>query len=151
MVRNLSITSISKLKIDKKNIHKIVLNLKNEYLFKINSLIINFVTEKEIILINEKYLGHNFSTDIITFNYSGENDSLDGEIFICLDDACFNAKKFNVTLENELIRLVIHGVLHLLGYDDKSTKEKKKMKIEENRLVNKYQEQIHKLIIKYDC
>ncbi|MBK7106692.1 MAG: rRNA maturation RNase YbeY [Ignavibacteriae bacterium] len=151
MIKNLTISTNPKVKIDKRKIHELILNLKKEYSFQINSLAINFISEKEIIPINQKYLGHNFSTDIITFNYSGENDSLDGEIFISLDDACFNAKKFNVTLENELIRLVIHGILHLLGFDDKLTKDKKKMKVEENKLVSKFQENTQKLIKKYDC
>ncbi|MBK8946481.1 MAG: rRNA maturation RNase YbeY [Ignavibacteriae bacterium] len=151
MIKNLTVYSIPKIKIDKRNVHKLVLLIKKEYSFNISSLIINFISEKEIIPINQKYLDHNFSTDIITFNYSGENDTLDGEIFISFDDACFNSKKFDVSIDIELIRLVIHGILHLLGFDDKDKIARKKMKIEENRLVNKFQNEIKKITINYDC
>ncbi|MCB0730626.1 MAG: rRNA maturation RNase YbeY [Ignavibacteriae bacterium] len=106
--------------------------------FKVESVSINFLTEQQIIPINNEYLGHNFSTDIITFNYSGENYTLDGEIFISLDDALFNAKKYGNDLKNEILRLIIHGFLHLVGYDDKEKNDRTKMKNIENRLVNKY-------------
>ena len=102
-------------------------------------------------MINTQYLGHNFSTDIITFNYSGENDSFDGEIFISVDDAFSNSKKYKVSLDNEIIRLVIHGILHLLGFDDKNKFDLKKMKKEENRLVSVFEKNTIKIIIKYDC
>jgi rRNA maturation RNase YbeY len=106
--------------------------------FKIYSFSINFLHGNEIIPINKKYLGHNYSTDIITFNYSGENYTLDGEIFISLDDASYFADKFGVELENEVLRLIIHGFLHMIGYDDQSSSKKKQMKQIENKLVNKY-------------
>ncbi|MCB0746984.1 MAG: rRNA maturation RNase YbeY [Ignavibacteriae bacterium] len=151
MLRNLSVTTNPKFKIDKKNIHTVVSNLKKELSFSINSLIINFISAEDIIPINVKYLGHNFSTDIITFNYSGENYTLDGEIFISLEDACINAKNFNVSLDEEILRLVIHGFLHLLGFDDKQKKDKIIMKEQEDLLVNKLQKLLLKFIVQYDC
>jgi len=63
---------------------------------------------------------------------------MDSELYISWQDAAGNAKKYGVSLEQELMRLVIHGVLHLLGYDDKSQKKRLVMKRMENRLVNKY-------------
>jgi probable rRNA maturation factor len=119
--------------------------------FSLQSLNINIISAGEIEKINSEYLGHNFSTDIITFNYSGENDTLDGEIFISLDDACNNAKKYKVSLDNEILRLIIHGILHLLGFDDKLPHEKKVMKAEENKYVKMYSNQLLKFIKKYDC
>ena len=71
--------------------------------------------------INKSYLKHDYTTDIITFNYSNSLEQIDGEIFISIDDALSNSKKFKVTLSDELVRLVIHGILHLLGYDDLNT------------------------------
>ena len=62
----------------------------------------------------------------------------DGEIFISVNDALENAKKFKVLLINELYRLIIHGILHLIGFDDKEKKDKKIMKIQENLLLNNF-------------
>ena len=81
---------------------------------------------------------HNYPTDIITFDYSKKKLLFDAELYISLQDAEINAKKYNVFLEQELIRLVIHGVLHILGYDDKSQKNRLVMKRTENRLLNEY-------------
>ncbi|MCB0750407.1 MAG: rRNA maturation RNase YbeY [Ignavibacteriae bacterium] len=138
MIKNLTISNSTKIKINKIKIHNLVQILKSELNFKVESVSINFLTEQQIIPINNEYLGHNFSTDIITFNYSGENYTLDGEIFISLDDALFNAKKYGNDLKNEILRLIIHGFLHLVGYDDKEKNDRTKMKNIENRLVNKY-------------
>ena len=79
---------------------------------------------------------HNYSTDIITFNYSGSKDLIDGEIFISTEDAESNAKKYNVSFNEEILRLVIHGILHLLGLNDKNRSEKLEMKRYENKLLN---------------
>ena len=138
MIKNLTVSNQTKSKIKKSEIHNLVAVLKKDLDFKIESLSINFLTEEQIIPINKSYLGHNYSTDIITFNYSGENYTLDGEIFISLDDASYFAEKYDVELENEILRLVIHGFLHLVGYDDKNAKDKRKMKRLENKLVDKY-------------
>jgi rRNA maturation RNase YbeY len=104
--------------------------------FEISSLLINFLPDKDIREINSKYLKHHYSTDIITFNYSEKENIIDAELFICPDVAVQNAKFFHVTFREEILRLVIHGILHLLGYDDKNKKDQIKMKKEENRLVN---------------
>ena len=145
MLKKLSVTNSTNRKLKKGEIHSFLTNLKSDLNFEIKSLIINFVTAEQIIPINDKYLGHNYSTDIITFNYSGENYTLDGEIFISLNDASLFAKEYKVSLENEILRLIIHGVLHLLGYDDKDINDKKKMKRLENSLVNKYLNSINKI------
>ena len=99
---------------------------------------INFISSDEITIINQKYLKHNYSTDIITFNYSGNLNNLDGEIFISYEDAESNSTRYKNTLNEEISRLVIHGMLHLIGYDDIKEKDFKKMKKLENQLLNKY-------------
>ena len=111
---------------------------------------ISIITSQEIHKINKQYLQHDFSTDIITFNYSGENNTLDGEIFISLDDAYYNSLKYKVNLDNELLRLIIHGFLHLVGYDDKKPDDKKIMKRHENKLVKKLQNSIKNIIVEYE-
>lgn len=106
--------------------------------FSIESLFINFITSEEIHNINKEFLNHDRSTDIITFNYSGSHFELDGEIFISIDDAKIFARKYNVSLSKEFTRLIIHGILHLKGYDDIIKKDRVKMKRIENNLTNKY-------------
>jgi rRNA maturation RNase YbeY len=85
---------------------------------------------------NIKYLNHHRSTDIITFNYSGKNDELDGELFISVEDARNNARAYGVKLNEELVRLIIHGFLHLLGFNDKMSSERKKMIVLQENLLN---------------
>ena len=138
MVKNLSVNSKKKYGIKKIVIHDIVKNLKKDLEFDISSIFINFISREEIIEINKKYLKHYFPTDIITFNYSGNNNILDGEIFISVADAEINAKRFNVNFNDEIIRLVIHGFLHLLGYDDKDKNKKIVMKKWENQFCYEY-------------
>jgi rRNA maturation RNase YbeY len=96
------------------------------------------VTPETIRKVNKEYLDHDYTTDIITFNYSDENYKFDGEIFISFDDALSNAKKFGCKVETELLRLVVHGILHLMGYDDIQESDKKEMKKIENDLVDQY-------------
>jgi rRNA maturation RNase YbeY len=146
MVKNLSVHNSTSFKINKSEIHAFVNSLKKELNFELESVAINFLSSGEIQPINDKYLGHNYSTDILTITYSGENYTLDGEIFISLDDALFFAKKYGVELKDEVVRLVIHGFLHLIGYDDQNSDQKRKMKSKEDRLVDKYLNSLTKII-----
>ncbi|OGU73646.1 MAG: rRNA maturation RNase YbeY [Ignavibacteria bacterium RBG_16_34_14] len=118
--------------------HNIVRELKKELGFDISGIQINFVNSKEIMRINKEYLDHNYSTDIVTFDYSESQKNLEGEIYISFDDAASNAKKYKEKLKEEIMRLVIHGFLHLLGFNDQSKKERIVMKKRENQLYNRY-------------
>ena len=138
MIKNLSVNYRGTIKIDKSLIHKIAKKLSDDLDFKISSMQINFVNSKEMTRINSKYLNHNYSTDIITFNYSGTKNELDGEIYISIEDAASNSKRFGVTFIEEVLRVIIHGFLHLSGYDDKDRKDRVTMKRLENRLFNQY-------------
>ncbi len=80
---------------------------------------------------NEKYLKHNTLTDIITFDYS-EGGKLSGDIFISIERVKENAGNFNTTFDNELGRVMAHGVLHLSGFKDKTANEKKLMRSKED-------------------
>ncbi len=122
--------------IKKKKVGLLVKELSGILEFDIDSLEINFISSDKIFKINSEYLNHNFTTDIITFNYSNQQKKLDGELFISIDDASENAQKYNVDLQEELARLIIHGILHLLGFDDQHKKDKIKMKQQENKLLN---------------
>jgi probable rRNA maturation factor len=100
---------------------------------------INLVTAPEMTLINETFLKHTGSTDVITFDYADKTEgaTLAGEIFICVDEAILQAKKFKTTWQSEIIRYIVHGVLHLLGHDDRRMAARRKMKREENRLLRR--------------
>lgn len=136
-MKNLSVFDSHKV-IDKKKIHLLVKGLSNDLKFSLINVEINFISSEKIHQLNKTHLNHDYSTDIITFDYSDDSFRLDGELFISVDDAKTNVKKFKVTLQEEFARLVIHGILHLLGYDDQITSEKKIMKRMENKLLSSY-------------
>lgn len=93
---------------------------------------------------NETFLRHEGSTDVITFDYSdyaprgaSRGLRLQGEILLCVDEAVLQARRFRTTWTSELTRYLIHGVLHLLGYDDRRKMNRRRMKREEDRLVRR--------------
>jgi rRNA maturation RNase YbeY len=135
VVKNLSINFARNVGVEKIILHNLVHYIKNELNFSISSLIINFISAELITKINKSYLDHHYSTDIITFNYTGNHSLLDGELYISVEDACNNAKKYGVSAKYEYFRLVIHGILHLLNYDDLNKVDKITMKRMENKLV----------------
>ena len=138
-MKNFFIYSEKGIKINKRSLHRIVASLCNELDLKVFSLEINYVSSETMLGINKKYLNHNYNTDIITFDYSNERNNLDGEIFISIDDALENSKKYHVTLNNEILRLVTHGILHMTCYDDVTLAKRKRMKNVEDTLVHKLQ------------
>jgi probable rRNA maturation factor len=100
-------------------------------------LCVHLVAAPEMTRLNREFLGHEGSTDVITFNYSERSpgEFLSGEIFICLDDARAQARQFHTTWQSELVRYLLHGVLHLLGYEDSKIAARRKMKQKENSLL----------------
>lgn len=137
MVKNLHVHS-ENFSINKKAVHSLIASLKKQFGLTISFLSISFINSEQLREINRKHLKHNFNTDIITFNYSRKKKEIDGEILISPEEAFRNAKKFRVTYNKELSRLVIHGILHLLKFDDNNRKNKKIMKEIENNLTLKY-------------
>ena len=90
-----------------------------------------FCNDEYLLGMNEKYLKHDTLTDIITFDYS-EKGKLSGDIFVSIERVKENAGSFNTTLNQELGRVMAHGVLHLSGYKDKSPEDKKMMRSKED-------------------
>lgn len=104
---------------------------------KIQNLNFLIVGDKKMIHFNKTYLNHDYSTDIITFDNS-ENKKISGDIVISIERVKENSKKYKVKLEDELRRVMAHGLLHLLGYDDKNEKEKKRIRKKENYYLKMY-------------
>jgi rRNA maturation RNase YbeY len=109
-----------------------------EFNLTISFLSISFINSAKLKDVNKEYLNHDYETDVITFNYSKKIKDIDGEILISFEEADRNSNKYKVTYGKELCRLVIHGMLHLLNFDDKDTKSKKIMKRMENKLILSY-------------
>lgn len=95
---------------------------------------IHLVNPAEISSLNETWLHHHGPTDVITFDYSepAQRRSLSGEIFVCVAEAVSQAKQFKQTWQSEVIRYVVHGLLHLAGFDDQTAKKRAEMKRAEN-------------------
>ena len=89
-------------------------------------------TDEKLIEINREFLDHDYFTDVIAFN-NNDNKIVNGEVYISLETVKRNAYNYKVSLKNEMIRVMIHGTLHLLGYTDKNNKEKEIMRKEETR------------------
>ncbi|MEY4918693.1 MAG: hypothetical protein RL616_2606 [Verrucomicrobiota bacterium] len=146
-----------KKKINPRVLKEIVGELFGELKITEAELGINLVGTREMTLINETFLQHEGSTDVITFdhravvaqasslcvpkskNATHRRDAcattLHGELFVCVDEAILQAKQFNTNWRVEVVRYIVHGVLHLLGYDDLKPHLRREMKREENRLV----------------
>ena len=99
---------------------------------KLASLNYIFCSDEYLKKINIQYLKHNTYTDIITFNYNPSESEIEGEIYISVDRVRENAKSFDSDFQTELHRVLIHGVLHLLGFNDKSKREKSLMREKED-------------------
>jgi probable rRNA maturation factor len=102
-------------------------------------LTLHLVNAAEMAQLNQSLLGHAGSTDVITLDYLGAAKTapvpLAGEIFVCLDEAAIQARRFGVSWQAELARYIIHGLLHLRGYDDTRAAARRRMKREEARLL----------------
>ena len=125
--------------IQKNVLENLVNRLKKDLNFSVSSLQINIVSSQCITKINSEFLNHDYSTDIVTLNYSGRSRELEGELYISYDDAKKNADSFGCSLNSEIIRLVIHGILHMLGYDDHTDEDIARMKEVENKFVIKFE------------
>ncbi len=91
-----------------------------------------FVDDEKILEVNREYLGHDYYTDIITFDYC-EGNTLNGDLVISLDTIKTNAEKFHKEYDEELHRVIIHGILHLCGINDKGPGEREIMETAENK------------------
>ena len=96
-----------------------------------------FMNDDDILKANRQFVGHDYFTDIITFDYS-RADKISGDVMISLDTVASNAVKFNVPFSRELMRVIIHGVLHLCGINDKGPGEREIMEAHENAALERW-------------
>ena len=97
----------------------------------IDKLFFYFVSETKMQQVNSNHLNHDFVTDVITFDYS-DDKVIRAETFICPSEVLKNAKRYKQPIENEVVRVVLHALLHVLGYDDKTKNSRQEMRKQED-------------------
>ena len=119
-------------------IRKLLLHVSVQEGYTLSQFYFHFVSAEEITRINKNHLSHDYATDVITFDYSRDKE-LKAEAYICPQEVKSNAKKYSQTFENELVRVLVHALLHVCGYDDKADESKLKMRNKEDLYVKIYQ------------
>lgn len=109
-----------------------VINSENKSLGEISYI---FCDDEYLLEINKQYLNHDYYTDIISFDYT-DNEVVSGDIFVSIDRVKENALEYNVSFDNELKRVIIHGVLHFCGFKDKTQEEERVMRLKEEEKIN---------------
>ncbi len=122
--------------IEKQKLNRWIKEIAADYGKKTGDIAYIFCTDERILEMNKQYLDHDYYTDIITFDYT-EGDTISGDIFISLDTVKSNSEEFGTGFEDELHRILIHGVLHLCGQDDKTPLLRTEMTGKENRALEK--------------
>jgi rRNA maturation RNase YbeY len=123
--------------IQKQKINRWIKDTAAEYNKKVGEIAYIFCSDERILEVNNQYLKHDYYTDIITFDYS-EGSTISGDIFISIDTVKSNSEKFGVSFENELLRILIHGILHLCGQDDNTPDLRAEMTTKENLALQTY-------------
>lgn len=118
--------------IKKREVTKWIKDVAESYGKQVGDISYIFCSDEKILEINKEYLQHDYYTDIITFDYTDE-DVISGDIFISLETVDSNAKEFNTDYLEELHRIIIHGILHLCGINDKGPGEREHMTECENK------------------
>ncbi len=109
-----------------------VCKIESKELAEVNVIL---MSDEDLLEMNKEHLAHDYYTDIITFDYC-EGDLIVGDLFISVDRVLDNSKEFNVSFNQELKRVMVHGVLHLCGYGDKTENEEKLMRVKENEMLS---------------
>ncbi len=125
------------IKINKAKLKRLICNLVEENGCSVERVEYNFIGADRMVEINKEFLDHDYATDIITFDYTADK-LISAEIFISIDTLKENAAKNSQSIENEVIRLVFHGVLHCLGYKDKTKADKEIMRQKEDESINMF-------------
>lgn len=119
-------------KIQRRKLSTWIKQVASGYGRKVGDIAYIFCNDDKILEVNQQYLNHDYYTDIITFDYD-EDDTISGDIFISIDTVRSNAEERNIPFLSELHRVIIHGILHLCGINDKGPGEREVMESSENR------------------
>ena len=124
--------------IKKRDVTKWIRNVAASYGKKVGEIGYLFCDDEKILEVNREYLQHDYYTDIITFDYD-EGNTINGDLVISLDTVRTNAEQFGKAYEEELLRVIIHGILHLCGINDKGPGEREIMEAAENKALEMFQ------------
>lgn len=124
------------------SLKKIITRIAKDHGYKIKQVDYVFVDDEALLEINNEVLKHNYYTDIISFDYT-EGTEIEGEIYISTDRVKENAITFNVEFHVELVRVMCHGMLHYVGYKDKTKKESAEMRSQEDHYLKIYNTEFH--------
>jgi len=133
-MNKINIFSDKSFKVDKIKIKLLISEVLKLLSLELRKMEISFVSDLVLFKVNKQYLNHEYFTDIITFSYAMDS-KVDCELLISYETALYNAKKYKTKLNSEIVRLIVHGILHVSGYDDKMKSDKIKMKKKENAFV----------------
>ena len=123
--------------LDERKVTRWIKAVAAEYGFAVGHINYIFCSDERELEVNRQFLGHDYYTDIITFDYSTPS-VLNGDIFISLDTVRSNAEQLNISFDAELLRILIHGVLHLTGQGDKTPETKAQMTAKEEKALAKW-------------
>lgn len=123
--------------LDERKVTRWIKAVAADYGFAVGNINYIFCTDERELEVNRQFLGHDYYTDIITFDYSTPS-VLNGDIFISLDTVRSNAEQLNISFDTELLRILIHGVLHLTGQGDKTPETKAQMTAKEEKALAKW-------------
>ena len=125
--------------LDERKIGKWIRAVAADYGFAVGNINYIFCSDERELAVNREFLGHDYYTDVITFDYSTAQ-TLNGDIFISLDTVRSNAEMVGTSFDHELMRILIHGVLHLTGQGDKTPETKAQMTAKEEKALGKMKE-----------
>ena len=123
--------------LDERKVNRWIKAVAADYGFAVGKINYIFCSDERELAVNREFLGHDYYTDVITFDYSTPS-TLNGDIFISLDTVRSNAEMVDTSFENELLRILIHGVLHLTGQGDKTPETKAQMTAKEEKALAIY-------------
>jgi len=123
--------------LDERKVNRWIRSVAADYGFAIGNINYIFCSDERELAVNREFLGHDYYTDVITFDYSTPA-TLNGDIFISLDTVRSNAEMVGTTFDQELLRILIHGILHLTGQGDKTPESKAQMTAKEEQALEKY-------------
>ena len=122
--------------LDKRKVTRWIRSVAADYNFAVGNINYIFCSDERELEVNRQFLGHDYYTDVITFDYSTAS-TLNGDIFISVETVRSNAEMMGVSFDAELLRIIIHGVLHLTGQGDKTPETKAQMTAKEDKALDK--------------